>query len=81
LQGVFKKNINIFSITKILPSERPKLSEGRMFRNFMYRDRGKIKFRASVATLSSYIFEAKELTFGIKIYLITAVKLVSQIFV
>jgi len=66
---------------KILPypPQRPKRSEGRMLRNSL-RDRGKIKFSASVTTISSYSFEARGLKFGMKIYLINAVKLISQIF-
>jgi len=54
-------------------------SEARTLRNSI-RDHGKIKFCASVATLSSYSFEARGLKFVMKIHLINAVKVVGQIF-
>jgi len=44
------------------------------------RDCEKIKFCASVTTISSCSFEARGLKFGMKIYLINAMKLVGQIF-
>jgi len=53
-----------------------KRSEGSMFRNFI-KNCGKIKFHSS--TISPYSFEAGGLKFGMKIYLINAVKLVGQI--
>jgi len=40
----------------------------------------KIKFHAYVATVYSYSFKASGLKFGMKIYLINAVKVVGQIF-
>jgi len=45
-----------------------------MFRNYI-RDSRKIKL-----TISSYIFEARGLKFGMKIHLINEVKLIGQIF-
>jgi len=49
-----------------------------MFRNSIKIE--KIKFCVCVATISSYIFVARELKFGMNFYLINAVKLVGQIF-
>jgi len=46
---------------------------------YIHRYHGKIKFHASITTIS-YSFEARGLKFGMKIYLINAVKLVGQIF-
>jgi len=68
----------------LIPPERARkranrLIEAKMFKNSI-RDFGKIKFCASVTTISSYSFEARGLKFGMKIHLITAVKLVGQIF-
>jgi len=57
----------------------PELSKRKMFRNSV-RDHGKINFFVSVTTISSYSFEARGFKFGMKIYLINAVKLVGQIF-
>jgi len=50
-----------------------------MFKNSK-KDREKIKFCGSVKTISPYSFEARELKFGMKIYLINTVKLVGHFF-
>jgi len=63
-------------------SKASDLSERRMFRN-SFSDRGKIKFLASVTTISSYCFEARGLKFDMndmKIYQINSMKLVGQFF-
>jgi len=58
-----------------LPTE----AKGRCL-EIVFRDHGKIKFYASIATISSFSFEAIGLKFGKKIHLINAMKLVGQIF-
>jgi len=72
-----KKTIELLSLS--LPSNQSEAKGGCL--EILLGILVKIKFCTSVPTMSSWSFEARGLKFGMKIRLINAVKLVSQIFV